>query len=138
MEIVEHDDERLGAHLRLDEIEPGAAHLVAAEPRILPRGAELHAVLVGEGLARDLAQELGHVEVRAGGKAAGAAVPFTVGRHRHPKTRTPDGRQRAEPAPTGIDYLSVLGDGHDAALREQVSYRFLVQENKQEEGDGRG
>jgi hypothetical protein len=61
-----------------------------------------------------------------------------MGRHRHPKTRTPDGRQRAEPAPTGIDYLSVLGDGHDAALREQVSYRFLIQDSKQEGGDGRG
>ena len=31
--------------------------------------------------------DLDRVEVRAGGKPAGAAVPFTVGRHRHPKTR---------------------------------------------------
>ena len=49
-----------------------------------------------------------------------------MGRHRHPKTRTPDGQARTEPAPTGIDYLGALGDGHDEALREQVSYQFLV------------
>jgi putative transposase len=85
--------------------------------------------------------DLDRIEVRAAGKPAGTAVPFTVGRHRHPKTRTPDGGQRTEPAPTGIDYLAVLGDGHDAALREQVSYRSLIsprQEKEQEEGEGRG
>ena len=84
--------------------------------------------------------DLDRIEVRAAGKPAGTAVPFTVGRHRHPKTRTPDGGQRTEPAPTGIDYLAALGDGHDAALREQVSYRSLIsprQEKEQEEGEGR-
>ena len=49
-----------------------------------------------------------------------------MGRHRHPKTRTPDGQARTEPAPTGIDYLGVLGGAHDEALREQVSYQFLT------------
>ena len=75
-----------------------------------------------------------------GGKPAGTAVPFTVGRHRHPKTRVPDGQARAEPAPTGIDYLAALGDGHDAALRDQVSYRSLItgRAEGEEEGDGRG
>ena len=70
--------------------------------------------------------DLDRIEVRLAGKPAGTAVPFAVGRHRHPKTRTPDGQARTEPAPTGIDYLSALGDGHDEALREQVSYRFLI------------
>jgi putative transposase len=70
--------------------------------------------------------DLGRLEVRLAGKPAGTAVPFTVSRHRHPKTRTPGGQQRTEPAPTGIDYLAALGDGHDAALREQVSYRSLI------------
>jgi putative transposase len=85
--------------------------------------------------------DLDRLEVRLAGKPAGAAVPFAVSRHRHPKTRTADGQARAEPAPTGIDYLAVLGDGHDAALREQVSYRSLIsprQEKEQEEGEGRG
>ena len=70
--------------------------------------------------------DLDRIEVRLGGKPAGTAVPFVMGRHRHPKTRTPDGQARTEPAPTGIDYLGALGDGHDEALREQVSYQFLV------------
>ena len=70
--------------------------------------------------------DLSHVEVRAGGKPAGTAVPFTIGRHRHPKTRTPDEQDRAEPAPTGIDYLAALGDAHDAGLKDQVSYRSLI------------
>ena len=88
--------------------------------------------------------DLDRIEVRVAGKPAGTAVPFTVGRHRHPKTRTPDAQAPTEPAPTGIDYLSALGDGHDAALREQVSYRFLVsgpreepEEKEDREGDGR-
>jgi putative transposase len=82
--------------------------------------------------------DLGCVEVRLAGKPAGAAVPFTVGRHRHPKTRTGDGRPRAEPAPTGIDYLAALGDAHDAGLKDQVSYRSLIdgghREQEQEKG----
>jgi putative transposase len=77
--------------------------------------------------------DLARVEVRAGGKPAGAAVPFTVGRHRHPKTRTRDGEQRAEPAPAGIDYLAALGDAHDAGLKEQVSYRSLIEGGREEE-----
>jgi putative transposase len=83
--------------------------------------------------------DLGHVEVRAGGKPAGTAVPFTVGRHRHPKTRTADGQRRDGPAPTGINYLAALGDHHDAGLKEQVSYRSLIEEGRQEDkGDGHG
>ena len=70
--------------------------------------------------------DLDRIEVRLAGKPAGTAVPFVMGRHRHPKTRTPDGQARTEPAPTGIDYLAALGDSHDEALREQVSYQFLV------------
>jgi putative transposase len=84
--------------------------------------------------------DLDRLEVRLAGKPAGTAVPFAVSRHRHPKTRTPDGGQRAEPAPTGIDYLAALGDGHDAALREQVSYRSLISprpESEEEKGGGR-
>jgi putative transposase len=70
--------------------------------------------------------DLDRIEVRLAGKRAGTAVPFVMGRHRHPKTRTGDGQARTEPAPTGIDYLGALGDSHDEALREQVSYQFLV------------
>ena len=85
--------------------------------------------------------DLDRVEVRLAGKPAGTAVPFTVSRHRHPKTRTPDAGPRAEPAPTGIGSLAALGDGHDAALRDQVSYRSLISAGQDETGaggDGRG
>jgi len=82
--------------------------------------------------------DLASVEVRAGGKPAGAAVPFTVGRHRHPKTRTPGRQARTEPAPTGIDYLAALGDAHDAGLKDQVSYRSLIEDGQpQKEGEGK-
>jgi putative transposase len=81
--------------------------------------------------------DLDRVEVRLAGKPAGTAVPFTVSRHRHPKARTPDGQRRAEPAPTGIDYLAALGDSWDSGLKEQVSYRSLAvgrQEQQEREG----
>jgi putative transposase len=81
--------------------------------------------------------DLDRLEVRLAGKPAGTAVPFAVGRHRHAKTRAPDGQARAEPAPSGIDYLAALGDGHDAELREQVSYRSLIAGDG-ETGDARG
>lgn len=76
--------------------------------------------------------DLDRIEVRLDAKPAGTAVPFVMGRHRHPKTRTSDGQQRTEPAPTGIDYLAALGDSHDEALREQVSYRFLIPHAQQQ------
>ena len=80
--------------------------------------------------------DLARVEVRTGGKPAGTAVPFTIGRHRHPKTRTRDGEQRTEPAPTGIDYLAALGDDWDAGLKDQVSYRSLIDGGHQEQEEG--
>jgi putative transposase len=69
--------------------------------------------------------DLDHAEVRLEGKPAGTAVPFTIRRHRHPKVRTSDDLPRTEPEPTGIDFLGTLSDGHDAALKDRVSYRFL-------------
>lgn len=82
--------------------------------------------------------DLDHVEVRAGGRPAGTAVPFTVSRHRHPKARTRDDEQRAEPAPTGIDYLAALGDAHDAGLKDQVSYRSLIDGSHREQDEEKG
>jgi putative transposase len=78
--------------------------------------------------------DLDRAGVRPGGKPAGAAVPFTVGRHRHPKARLPGSQPRTEPAPTGTGYLGALGDGHDAALRDQVCYQFLVNGPRDEPG----
>ena len=58
--------------------------------------------------------DLTDIDVRHKGRPAGKAVPFLIGRHRHAKTRTGDGEQRAEPEPTGIDYLKILDDAHGA------------------------
>jgi putative transposase len=80
--------------------------------------------------------DLTRLEVRAGGKPAGTAVPFVIGRHRHPKTRAGDGQPRTEPAPTGIGYLDILGDGHDAELKDQISYRSLIAPQDQEDSRG--
>ena len=52
--------------------------------------------------------DLADIEVRHKGRPAGKAIPFVIGRHRHAKTRAEDGGQRAEPEPTGIDYLRIL------------------------------
>ena len=82
--------------------------------------------------------DLDRIEVRLAGRPAGTAVPFAVGRHRHPKTRVPEAGQRAEPVPTGIDYLAVLGDSHDAGLKEQVSYRSLVDGRQEQESKDEG
>ena len=61
--------------------------------------------------------DLTDIDVRHKGRPAGKAVPFLIGRHRHAKTRTGDGEQRAEPEPTGIDYLKILDHAHGAACR---------------------
>ena len=73
------------------------------------------------------------IEVFLDGKPAGAAVPFTVGRTATPRP-APRRAARPEAAPTGIDYLGALGDGHDAALRDQVSYQFLAGGPRDEPG----
>jgi len=70
--------------------------------------------------------DLTRIQVRAGGRPAGTAAPFTIGRHRHAKTRTGDGQPRTEPEPTGINYLRILSDSHDQALQAQISYTALT------------
>jgi putative transposase len=70
--------------------------------------------------------DLTAIEVRHKGRPAGMAVPFLIGRHRHAKTRTPDGRQRQEPEPTGIDYLKVLDQAHGRELAAQINYAALI------------
>lgn len=70
--------------------------------------------------------DLDSLEVRLDGKPAGQATPFVIGRHRHAKTRTPDGAPRTEPEPTGIDYLKLLSGTRDRQLRDQISYQNLL------------
>jgi putative transposase len=70
--------------------------------------------------------DLTGIQVRHKGKPAGNAVPFIIGRHRHAKTRTGDDQQRAEPEPTGIDYLRILDAAHGAELQAQINYAALI------------
>ena len=70
--------------------------------------------------------DLAGIDVRHKGKPAGKAVPFLIGRHRHAKTRTADDQQRAEPEPTGIDYLRILDAAHGAELQAQINYAALI------------
>ncbi len=70
--------------------------------------------------------DLADIQVRHKGKPAGKAVPFLIGRHRHAKTRSGDGGQRAEPEPTGIDYLRILDAAHGAELQAQINYAALI------------
>jgi putative transposase len=89
--------------------------------------------------------DLTRIQVRHGGRPAGTAEPFIIGRHRHTKTRTGDDASRTEPEPTGIAYLHLLGDAHDKTLKSQISYSALIpapdsgsgQDNDQK-GQGRG
>ena len=72
--------------------------------------------------------DLTSIEVRHKGQPAGNAVPFVIGRHRHAKTRAGDGQQRAEPEPTGIDYLKILDQAHGQDLQAQINYAALIQD----------
>ena len=67
VQVLEHEQHRLGGALGAEPVLPRAAHLVAHQHRIGAGGLELDAVLVGEGDARELAEELGH--------ALGVVVP---------------------------------------------------------------
>jgi hypothetical protein len=70
VQILEDQHERPGAALRVHEVDPGTAHLIAHPHRILPRRAELHPRLVGERRARELAEEHRHAVAVGRGHAA--------------------------------------------------------------------
>ena len=82
--------------------------------------------------------DLTDIDVRHKGRPAGKAVPFLIGRHRHAKTRTGDDQQRAEPEPTGIDYLNILDQAHGAGLQAQINYAALIDSADQGGDHGAG
>jgi putative transposase len=64
------------------------------------------------------------IEVRYGGRSLGKAVAFKIGRHSHPKAR-PE-QPGGQPPPTGIDYLRLLDDAHEAGqLRPRINFAAL-------------
>ena len=68
--------------------------------------------------------DLTAIEVRHRGQPHGAAVPFAIGRHAHPKAK-PEQPGRA-PEPTGISYLGLISAPHDSQLGERINYAALL------------
>jgi putative transposase len=68
--------------------------------------------------------DLTGIEVRHRGQSFGAAVPFTIGRHAHPKAKPEQPGQA--PEPTGISYLNLIGAAHDSQLGERINYAALL------------
>lgn len=71
--------------------------------------------------------DLGTIEVRVNGAAAGTAAPFQVTRHAHPKARPETPAQSARPT-TGIDYLGLVEAEYDATVSMKVNYAALLGE----------
>jgi putative transposase len=66
------------------------------------------------------------LQVRCGGKDAGAAVPHHITRHAHPKARPEEpGSGDDVPRATGIDYLALLDAQHDRQIGGRVNYAAL-------------
>lgn len=79
--------------------------------------------------------DLTKIEVRLGGKPAGAAAPFKIGRHSHPKARPelPGTADTSPPAPlTGIDYLKLIDETHHADQHKPINYSALLATPDQE------
>ena len=69
--------------------------------------------------------DLTAIEVRHRGQPSGAAVPFTIGRHAHPKAK-PEQPGPQPPPVTGISYLNLIGAAHDTQLGERINYAALL------------
>ncbi|MEJ7702542.1 MAG: hypothetical protein WKF47_02155 [Geodermatophilaceae bacterium] len=69
--------------------------------------------------------DLTDIAVRHHGRTAGAATPFQIGRHVHPKART-DTAPADTATPTGIDYLRLVEDRHTRSLGERLHYAQLA------------
>ena len=69
--------------------------------------------------------DLDRIEVRHDGRSFGAALPFTIKRHSHPRARP---ENPAEPAPaTGIDYLRLMDAAHGTRLGQKINYSALFE-----------
>ncbi|MGH2846199.1 MAG: DDE-type integrase/transposase/recombinase, partial [Thermoleophilaceae bacterium] len=67
---------------------------------------------------------LEQIEVRYQGRPFGIAAPHTVSRHVHPRA---EAEARPQPRPrTGIDYLTLVTQQHEAQLARRISYRDIA------------
>jgi putative transposase len=63
--------------------------------------------------------DLSHVEVFFGGRPAGVATPFVIGRHSH--RRVPQAARPPAPS-TGVDYLGLVAAAHDREVVGSISF----------------
>jgi putative transposase len=78
--------------------------------------------------------DLTRIEVRYQHRPMGLAVPLQIGRHTHPQAA----RELPPPSTgTGIDYLKLLAEQHDAELRgHRIDYARLANSDSDGDGDG--
>jgi putative transposase len=69
--------------------------------------------------------DLTAIEVRWGDEPMGLAVPQVIGRHAHPKAK-PEQPDVDPPSRSGIDYLQLLADRHEADLARRINYDALT------------
>jgi putative transposase len=65
--------------------------------------------------------DLTFLRVRVDNADAGAALPFQINRHSHPKARPEVPAEQPKPT-TGIDYLALIDAAHSAELANKVNY----------------
>jgi putative transposase len=68
--------------------------------------------------------DLTRIDVVCDGLPAGTAAPLVIGRHSHPRAR-PEEPDVIAPA-TGIDYLGLIDERHNAAAAGAVNYAALI------------
>ncbi len=133
MQVLEHQHHRRRRAFGSYEILPRAAHLIAHQHGILPRRAELHAVVVGKRRTHELTEKLGHPPLLARRHTSGhprtnVRLPLFAGLRlrnaacppehlRHEPERGPGGHRIAAPSPD-FDGRCVAG-GEAAQSRHQ-------------------
>jgi putative transposase len=85
---------------------------------------QVDAALVGRTVeCRFDPEDLAVIDIFDNGIAAGAAVPFVIGRHVHPAVPQANPTPHAETGP-GIDYMGLVASAHSESLGESsISYR---------------
>lgn len=80
--------------------------------------------------------DLDHIDVRYRGRTVGAAVPFEISTHVHPKAR-PDETTPSPAQSSGIDYLAAIRARHETQQLPQIAFTALSTERDHAQ-DGQG
>jgi len=77
--------------------------------------------------------DMSAIEVRFGGRPMGLAVPVKIAAHTHPKARP---EAQPAPAPTGIDYLSLVDRRREAEpLGRPIGYAAMSEDDERDHDD---